>query len=57
MYNVASAACDGQVEQTYRKRELPNYGVFDERRYFEADPNGSRCVFKVKGGAGWGVDL
>ncbi|KFA40718.1 NAD+ synthase [Xylella fastidiosa] len=49
VYNVASVLCDGQVEQTYRKRELPNYGVFDERRYFEVDPNGSRCVFKVKG--------
>jgi hypothetical protein len=34
---------------TYRKRELPNYAVFDERRYFEIDPDGGSCVFDVKG--------
>jgi len=49
VYNAASVLRDGHVEQTYRKRELPNYAVFDERRYFDVDPNGETCVFEVKG--------
>jgi NAD+ synthetase len=40
---------DGGVERTYRKRELPNYAVFDERRYFDVDPDCEDCVFEVKG--------
>jgi len=47
VYNAASVLCDGQVAQTYRKRELPNYAVFDERRYFEVDPDRDNCVFTV----------
>ncbi len=34
VYNAASLLRDGRFEHTYRKRELPNYAVFDERRYF-----------------------
>ena len=49
LYNAASVLRDGQVEATYRKRELPNYAVFDERRYFEVDPDGGSCVFEVEG--------
>jgi NAD+ synthase (glutamine-hydrolysing) len=39
-YNAASVVHAGRVVGEYRKRELPNYGVFDEQRYFEpgADP-------------------
>ena len=48
VYNAASVLRDGQVAQTYRKRELPNYAVFDERRYFEVDPDRDNCVFAVK---------
>ncbi|MEM6405517.1 MAG: NAD+ synthase [Pseudomonadota bacterium] len=33
-YNLATAIRDGQVLAEYRKQYLPNYGVFDERRYF-----------------------
>lgn len=33
-YNAASLLARGQVQATYCKRELPNYQVFDERRYF-----------------------
>jgi NAD+ synthase (glutamine-hydrolysing) len=33
-FNMASVLCEGQVVATYAKRELPNYQVFDERRYF-----------------------
>lgn len=47
-YNAASVLRDGQIAATYRKRELPNYAVFDERRYFDADPDGGPCVFEVK---------
>jgi len=33
-YNAASVLRQGQVIARYAKRELPNYQVFDERRYF-----------------------
>ena len=49
LYNSASVLRDGRVEATYRKRELPNYAVFDERRYFQVDPDGGSCVFEVEG--------
>lgn len=44
-YNAASVLRDGQVVATYAKRELPNYQVFDERRYFT--PGTGVCVFAV----------
>jgi NAD+ synthase (glutamine-hydrolysing) len=45
--NTASVARDGQVIAQYFKQELPNYGVFDEKRYFTA---GSQpCVFEHDG--------
>ena len=49
VYNAASVLRDGVIETTYRKRELPNYAVFDERRYFDVDPDGGACTFEVKG--------
>ena len=49
VYNAASVLRDGRIEATYRKRELPNYAVFDERRYFDVDPDGGPCVFEVDG--------
>ncbi|MBY0409973.1 MAG: NAD+ synthase, partial [Burkholderiaceae bacterium] len=45
--NAASVLRDGRIEQTYIKRELPNYQVFDERRYFVA--GSAPCVFEVSG--------
>jgi len=48
LYNAASVLRDGVIEATYRKRELPNYAVFDERRYFDVDPDGGACVFMVR---------
>ncbi len=48
-YNAASVLRDGGVAMTYRKRELPNYAVFDERRYFDVDPDGGTCVFDIHG--------
>jgi NAD+ synthase (glutamine-hydrolysing) len=35
-YNSAAIVADGAVQTTYRKMLLPNYSVFDERRYFDA---------------------
>ena len=49
VYNAASVLRDGRIGQTYRKRELPNYAVFDERRYFTVDPDGGSCVFELNG--------
>ncbi|HEX2595779.1 MAG TPA: NAD+ synthase [Luteimonas sp.] len=49
VYNAASVLRDGVIAATYRKRELPNYAVFDERRYFDVDPDGGPCVFDVDG--------
>jgi len=35
LYNAAAICHDGEIKAVYRKQLLPNYGVFDERRYFE----------------------
>ncbi|MEQ8834939.1 MAG: NAD+ synthase [Miltoncostaeaceae bacterium] len=35
-FNAAAVVHDGEVRAIYRKRFLPNYGVFDEARYFRA---------------------
>lgn len=45
--NLATVVCEGQVVASYAKRQLPNYQVFDERRYFE--PGDEPCVFEVAG--------
>ena len=46
-YNAASVLRDGVIEATYCKQELPNEGVFDERRTFL--PGHTPCVFSVAG--------
>jgi NAD+ synthase (glutamine-hydrolysing) len=46
-YNAASVLSEGKNIETYAKRELPNYQVFDERRYFT--PGQGVCVFQVGG--------
>jgi len=33
-YNSTLVAVDGAILFTYRKLNLPNYGVFEERKYF-----------------------
>ena len=45
--NAASVIREGRVIATYAKRELPNYQVFDERRYFT--PGDEVCVFDAAG--------
>jgi NAD+ synthase (glutamine-hydrolysing) len=34
LYNACFVLADGEIRCVYRKRFLPNYGVFDEDRYF-----------------------
>ncbi len=46
-FNAASVLSEGRLLETYAKRELPNYQVFDERRYFM--PGQGTCVFQVEG--------
>ncbi len=46
-YNSASVLRDGNVVAVYDKRNLPNYTVFDEERYFEE--GSSPCVFGSDG--------
>ena len=36
IFNAAAVCVDGRLLTTYRKICLPNYGVFDEKRYFQA---------------------
>jgi NAD+ synthase (glutamine-hydrolysing) len=38
LYNAAAVCAHGKVQGVYRKHLLPNYAVFDERRYFESWP-------------------
>lgn len=45
-YNAASVLSQGRVIETYAKRELPNYQVFDEYRYFTRGQG--TCVFRVE---------
>ncbi len=40
-YNACHVLSEGKIAATYRKLNLPNYGVFDEKRYFE--PGGERA--------------
>ena len=48
-HNAARVLREGAVIATYAKRELPNYQVFDERRYFT--PGQGVCVFEAGEGA------
>jgi NAD+ synthase (glutamine-hydrolysing) len=54
IYNAAALISDGKLIGTYHKMFLPNYGVFDENRYFRA---GSECPVYVINGIGIGVNI
>lgn len=45
LFNTATVLHNGERIAEYYKRELPNYSVFDEKRYFT--PGQSTCVFKI----------
>jgi NAD+ synthase (glutamine-hydrolysing) len=47
LYNVAGVIHRGEIVAEYRKQCLPNYHVFDEKRYFE--PGNSPCVVEIAG--------
>jgi NAD+ synthase (glutamine-hydrolysing) len=54
LFNAAAVLRDGQVQAVYHKRRLPNYGVFDEERYFEPgdaplflDVDGVTCALTI----------
>ena len=54
LYNAAAVIFDGRLKGVYRKKELPNYGVFDEKRYFM--PGNDHIVFAL-GGHVFGVTI
>ena len=47
LFNSARWIRKGAAVATYRKQRLPNYGVFDEKRYFT--PGDTPCVVTVRG--------
>ncbi len=47
LYNTCSLIYKGTIKQTYYKQQLPNYGVFDEKRYFT--PGSETCLFEING--------
>ena len=46
-YNAAAVIRDGVIVAVYHKQILPNYGVFDEKRHFQAGHE--PCVVEIKG--------
>ena len=47
VYNTAAVLADGDIVAGYRKMYLPNYGVFDEQRYFQSGAEGA--IVEVNG--------
>ncbi len=46
LYNAAAVLADGRIRLLYHKHELPNYGVFDEKRYFSPGESPGLCMLK-----------
>ena len=46
IYNAAAVLHNGQQIITHHKQKLPNYGVFDEKRYFHLGDKASVFTFK-----------
>lgn len=46
-YNKAACIRRGKIIATYTKMHLPNYSVFDEKRYFTAGKK-NHCIFTIK---------
>ncbi len=47
LHNAAALLLEGRVEARYHKHRLPNYGVFDEQRYFVPGEEG--CALRLAG--------
>jgi NAD+ synthase (glutamine-hydrolysing) len=54
IYNAAAIIHDNKIAGVYHKIYLPNYGVFDENRYFRA---GDECQVYTINGVGLGVNI
>lgn len=55
LYNAAALISDGKIKGVYHKMHLPNYSVFDEKRYFK---EGKRpFIFKIKKGVSCGISI
>lgn len=54
LYNAAAVIQDERIVGVYRKHLLPNYGVFDENRYFQSSTE--NCVFTL-GDIPFGVSI
>ena len=54
IFNAAAVLHDGAVAGVYHKRYLPNYGVFDENRYFQA---GTETPVFTRGDATFAVNI
>ena len=48
LYNACSLIHNKEIKKTYAKQYLPNYGVFDEKRYFTPGDD-SPCLFEING--------
>lgn len=57
IYNAAAVCVGGRVVGTYRKRVLPNYGVFDEARYFTPGRDNDPYELYLIGGVKVGVSI
>lgn len=53
-YNTCALLSRGRIATRYRKMHLPNYGVFDERRYFEP---GAEALVARFGGLSIGINI
>jgi NAD+ synthase (glutamine-hydrolysing) len=54
IYNAAAVIAGGKLVDSYHKNFLPNYGVFDEERYFQ---RGTRCPVFSLGRARIGLNI
>ncbi len=54
IYNAAAVISAGRLAHVYRKTFLPNYGVFDEERYFQS---GSECPVLLRGEKRIGLNI
>ena len=54
LHNAAALISDGKIRGVYRKQHLPNYGVFDERRFFSS---GDEIVLAEIDGLTFGVTV
>ncbi|MFC2013014.1 NAD+ synthase [Chloroflexota bacterium] len=54
IYNAAAVLHNGKLAGVYHKIYLPNYGVFDENRYFQA---GNACPVYIIGGVNIGINI